>query len=132
MRLLFFLFAILLTQAASAQVEPLSYKAATRELKQAYNEGSYTKFRMMLSDLVENEIPMQELAAVFDALKPTYGQISSFHFLGLDTQGARYTVRFQKGALDVVVLLDDSNKVLRLEFERYRELINPAGTKRKP
>ena len=118
---------LLLTQVAGAQPEPDNYKAVTRELKQAYNEGSYTRFRLMLSDLVEQDIPMQELAAVFDALKPSYGYISSFHFLGIGDKGANYTVRFQKGALNVTVLLDSSNKIVRLEFERYKELIGRSA-----
>ncbi|WP_276133304.1 DUF3887 domain-containing protein [Polluticoccus soli] len=131
--LLLFLLFVFLALHLYAQQEPLNYKTATKELKQAYNDGSYTRFRLMLSDLVEEQIPMQELAAVFDALKPTYGQISAFHFLGVDEQGARYTVRFQKGALDVLVLLDSSNKISRLEFEHYKELINAAGVSgRKP
>lgn len=131
MRWLLFLL-LIFSARLYAQQEPLNYKTATKELKQAYNDGSYTRFRLMLSDLVEEKIPMQELAAVFDALKPTYGQISSFHFHGIDDEGARYTVRFQKGALDVVVLLDNSNQILRLEFEHYKELISGGGMIKKP
>lgn len=131
MKYLFLFITLLLVQCVRAQTEPANYKVVTRDLRQAYNEGSYTKFRMLLSDLVEDDIPIPELAAIFDALKPAYGSIRSFQFKKMDMDGANYKVLFDRGELDITLQLDSSGLITGLMFDNYPDLLKYTDTAKK-
>lgn len=118
MRLLTILF-LLLSLRAHAQQEPENYKAVTCQLIHVYNEGSYAEFRAMFSDLMLKDVPAEELAAIFDSMKPRYGKLDTLLFRSKDTTGVLYKGRFENGVLMVRLKADSSGKISALEFLPY-------------
>lgn len=116
--LIFFTLFILFTQTIFAQQTNIDkLETIANRIVVAFNAGNFTSIQNDFSKEMLNLISLEQLSQVSKELVKQYGQIQKIEKTQYpEPNTAIFITTFEKGLLDMVLVVDDQNKIIGLRF----------------
>ena len=117
LKLALLLLALILPTGTIYSQETERYTKVAKQLVEAINAADYQRIQAMYDPGMDAALPLAKSSDFFKGLTRSYGKLKSLGPARPTAQGTVFLARFERGTLDMTIVLDSQDKISGLLFK---------------